>query len=383
MSKITLNKFELSYINTSEFKNMSLTLDRIDNALKAINFDALSLGKVIHIAGTNGKGTTSYFISQMLQIHGYKTALFTSPHILNINERLSYCLNNISDDEFDKLYDTYGKIIHEHSLSYFEGIFFIALVWFSKLKPDVTILETGLGGTFDATNTSLINDKICIMTAISQDHTNLLGENIYSITSEKLGIIRNKNAVFVGVNEPSVIDYINKNIENTTQVRKSDFASNNYPYPYSDNYDTAKTVANYIANTTINDIPNLKLLPCRQERIKDNIILDGSHNASGILSLIKSNISNNPSVLVSFTKERNIAKLLKLLSSYSNNIVVTTIPDNDRSITSDDLDGLPYSFNASPLDALHSIYDNKRDILVIGSFYLCAYVKQNIDRLAL
>ena len=93
-----MNKFESYYADKFEFKNLDLSLSRIDNALIQAGFNEKSLGKIIHIAGTNGKGSTSYFLYQMLQLAGFKTALFTSPHILKINERISYNLSDITDE---------------------------------------------------------------------------------------------------------------------------------------------------------------------------------------------------------------------------------------------------------------------------------------------
>ena len=112
---LVLNKFESYYADKFEFKNLDLSLSRIDNALKEAGFNEKSLGRIIHIAGTNGKGSTSYFLYQMLQLSGYKTALFTSPHILKINERISYNLSDISDDNMDNKLscscDSYAKTV--------------------------------------------------------------------------------------------------------------------------------------------------------------------------------------------------------------------------------------------------------------------------------
>ena len=162
---LVLNKFESYYADKFEFKNLDLSLSRIDNALKEAGFNEKSLGRIIHIAGTNGKGSTSYFLYQMLQLSGYKTALFTSPHILKINERISYNLSDISDDNMDNIFNQYKDLIIKNNLSYFEAVFFTAVMYFALKSPDFTILETGLGGRFDATNTNLINNKLCVITS--------------------------------------------------------------------------------------------------------------------------------------------------------------------------------------------------------------------------
>ena len=179
-----MNKFESYYADKFEFKNLDLSLSRIDNALKEAGFNEKSLGRIIHIAGTNGKGSTSYFLYQMLQLSGYKTALFTSPHILKINERISYNLSDISDDNMDNIFNQYKDLIIKNNLSYFEAVFFTAVMYFALKSPDFTILETGLGGRFDATN--VIKTNLCsIITQIDLDHTERLGKTREEIAFEK------------------------------------------------------------------------------------------------------------------------------------------------------------------------------------------------------
>ena len=112
-----MNKFESYYADKFEFKNLDLSLNRIDNALTEAGFNEKSLGSIIHIAGTNGKGSTSFFLYQMLNLSGYKTALFTSPHILKINERISYSLSDISDDDMDNIFTPYQDNLIKNNLS--------------------------------------------------------------------------------------------------------------------------------------------------------------------------------------------------------------------------------------------------------------------------
>ena len=361
-------------------QNIDLKLSNIDNALNDIEFSQNKLGKIIHVAGTNGKGTTSYFISQFLEQNNIKVALFTSPHILSINERLSINSKNISTEEFNNYFSKYKSIIKKYNLSYFEGLLLISLMWFSDNKVDVTILETGLGGTYDATNTSLIENKICVITNISQDHVDLLGKNIYNIINDKLGIIRENSLVFLGKNRDFVINYIKHYLKNEIiETHKTQFAIDNYLYPYSENYCIAKNVAEYVLKKGINDVSNLKLLPCRLEKY-NNITLDGSHNISGIISLIKGeHFSDNVSILLSSTKERNIKRTYNLLKKVSKNIIITTIPNNDRSITHDDIKNMECEFIEDYKKAFNKISENNNDVLVTGSFYLCSAIKKLLD----
>ena len=233
-----MNKFESYYADKFEFKNLDLSLSRIDNALIQAGFNEKSLGKIIHIAGTNGKGSTSYFLYQMLQLAGFKTALFTSPHILKINERISYNLSDITDDEMDNIFTANKDIIIENNLSYFEAVFFTAALFFAEKAPDFTILETGLGGRYDATNTNTINNKLCVITSMGQDHTAYLGNNIYGIINEKLGILRDNSTLVLAYNKPFVLNHIKQTIKNIVKAidKENIIEDTDYPYPYNENY---------------------------------------------------------------------------------------------------------------------------------------------------
>ena len=378
-----MSLFEEYYKNNLEFSNNNnLNLNRIDNALYDIGFSEKNLGKIVHIAGTNGKGSTSFFLAQMLEKNGYKTALFTSPHINTVRERISVSLKNINQDVFDNLFQRYTNTIKKYQLSYFEGIFFIAMVMFSIEKPDFTILETGLGGRLDATNTGLITNKTCIITSLSYDHSDILGKNIYKIIDEKLGILRQSSKVLVGPNKKFILDYIStKHPKAVTNIVVSPFASNSYPYPFSENYCLAKKAAEYLLNSSIADCDNLALPSCRLERI-NNIILDGSHNPAGLLALMKSQqINKNSTVIFTSTNDRDLFKTFSILSKISNNIILTTLPDNHRSITEHDVEDIDCLFISSPKKALDKALEicGDNDILVTGSFYLCSVVKKIIS----
>ena len=376
-----MNKFESYYADKFEFKNLDLSLSRIDNALTQAGFNEKSLGKIIHIAGTNGKGSTSYFLYQMLQLSNYKTALFTSPHILKINERISYNLSDIQDVEMDNIFTANKDIIIENNLSYFEAVFFTAALFFAEKAPDFTILETGLGGRYDATNTNTINNKLCVITSMGQDHTAYLGNNIYGIINEKLGILRDNSTLVLAYNKPFVLNHIKKTVKNIVKSIDKEMIIEDidYPYPYNENYTTASYIYKLLLNKEFKYNKNLKLPLCRMEKI-GNIILDGSHNMPGILKIIntwkKQNIS---AVIFTVTNDRNIENTAEILKHVSNNLIVTTLPGNMRSI--DECNNKNVKFIQSPEEALkYALNTYKGSILVTGSFYLCAYIKEYLNR---
>ncbi|MDE6025812.1 MAG: bifunctional folylpolyglutamate synthase/dihydrofolate synthase [Lachnospiraceae bacterium] len=152
----------------------------------------------IHIAGTNGKGSTAQFIKSILVSAGYNVGIFTSPHLVRVNERISVVENGrerlISDDEFlDTFLDVKDVVDEETSLgnahiSFFEYVFAMAAVYFADKKLDFVIYETGLGGRLDATN--ILMPRVCVITSIGLDHTMYLGDNIEDIAGEKAGIIK-------------------------------------------------------------------------------------------------------------------------------------------------------------------------------------------------
>jgi dihydrofolate synthase/folylpolyglutamate synthase len=150
----------------------------------------------IHVAGTNGKGSTCRILAAVFRKAGYKTALYTSPHILRFNERFSIDGNFISDNELLKFFRENNEYIKEFKLTYFEISTAIAFWWFARNQPDIAIIETGLGGRLDATN--ILTPLLSIITSISKDHTDLLGDDLKTIAREKGGIIKSNTPVVIG-----------------------------------------------------------------------------------------------------------------------------------------------------------------------------------------
>lgn len=149
---------------------------------------------VIHVAGTNGKGSTCLFLASILQKAGYRVGVFTSPHLVKVNERIRVNDRIISDDEFIEAFEETMKSVSiakkegiNHP-SFFELMFLMAAVYFKNQKVDYVIFETGMGGRLDATN--VVKPVLCIITSIGLDHTQFLGNTLEKIASEKAGIIK-------------------------------------------------------------------------------------------------------------------------------------------------------------------------------------------------
>ncbi|QED23164.1 Bifunctional protein FolC [Candidatus Deianiraea vastatrix] len=166
------------------------SLCKMEEALKIVGNPDKSLKNVIHVAGTNGKGSVCTFIESILQKSGYKICKYTSPHIVNFNERIVFNGRQITDDELFEISEFCREKISHLELSFFEITTIIAFIFFAKSNHDAVILETGLGGRLDATN--VISKKLCaIITSISLDHMGILGDTKEKIAAEKAGIIKN------------------------------------------------------------------------------------------------------------------------------------------------------------------------------------------------
>ncbi len=152
--------------------------------------------KTIHVAGTNGKGSTSHFLASILQEAGYKTGLYTSPHLKDFRERIKINGDDISEDFVVDFIASNKSFFEENQLSFFEMTVGLAFDYFRQEKVDIAIIEVGLGGRLDSTN--IISPLLSVITNIGLDHVQFLGNTIEKIASEKAGIIKPKTPVIIG-----------------------------------------------------------------------------------------------------------------------------------------------------------------------------------------
>ena len=150
--------------------------------------------KSVHIAGTNGKGSTSHMIASVLQQAGYKTGLYTSPHLVDFRERIRINGEKIKEDDVLQFVTKNKAWFMDTGMSFFEMTVALALDYFAHQHVDIAVIETGLGGRLDSTN--IINPEISVITNIGFDHTALLGNTLQQIAAEKAGIIKNNTRSF-------------------------------------------------------------------------------------------------------------------------------------------------------------------------------------------
>lgn len=158
--------------------------------------------KTVHVAGTNGKGSTSHLLASALQEAGLQTGLFTSPHLLDFRERIRWNGNCIPEEKVVEFVNNIEPLIDEIQPSFFEINVALAFWWFAQLPLDIAVIETGLGGRLDSTN--IIIPELSVITNISWDHMNLLGDILPLIAKEKAGIIKAGVPVIVGQTQPEI-----------------------------------------------------------------------------------------------------------------------------------------------------------------------------------
>lgn len=171
-------------------QTIDLTLDRILHVLSRLGNPQHRLPPVVHVAGTNGKGSTIAFLQAILEGQGYKVHTYTSPHLIRVNERIKIAGKDISDIKLPGYIERVKAAASSIELSYFEELTAAAFLAFSEHTADFCLLEVGLGGRLDATN--VITPAVCVITPISLDHQEYLGDTLRNIAQEKTGIIKHR-----------------------------------------------------------------------------------------------------------------------------------------------------------------------------------------------
>ena len=214
-------KIKVELLIKENLENISILLNKIGNPQNNL--------KCIHVAGTNGKGSVSYMLSKLLKEENYRVGLFTSPHLLTFRERIQ--LNNEYIDkesviQFVKKYKSLSQFVN---FSFFEFTTAMAFWFFNKKNIDIAIIECGLGGRLDSTN--VIHPILSIITSISLDHANILGNNIISIANEKAGIIKKNIPVLISSQNKN--DVINVFSERAKKLSSSIFYTKKIVNKYS------------------------------------------------------------------------------------------------------------------------------------------------------
>ncbi|GAA0540224.1 dihydrofolate synthase/folylpolyglutamate synthase [Rhizomicrobium palustre] len=188
-------------------KKIDLVLDRVQRLLAALGHPEKKLPPVIHVAGTNGKGSTCAFMRAMLEAQGLKVHVYSSPHLVRFHERIRLAGELITESELAALLEECEEVNGGQPITFFEITTAAAMLAFSRHKADAVILEVGLGGKYDATNV-IEKPRAAVITPIGLDHAEFLGNDIAGIAAEKAGIIKKGVPVIIGAQEDLPRDVI-------------------------------------------------------------------------------------------------------------------------------------------------------------------------------
>jgi dihydrofolate synthase/folylpolyglutamate synthase len=419
-------------LNKIEYADMTPGISRIKNFLEDVNNPHDKI-KVIHIAGSNGKGSTATFISEILKTSGYKTALYTSPHLTNITERFKINNENISLKVLNNLLKKYSSVALKYSLSFFEYMTALAFIYFEKKKVDIAVFETGLGGRFDATNV-INNPLICIITSITKEHQEILGTTIRKITIEKTGIIKKDTYIVCGKLPTESIFFI-----------KNKF-TNEKIYLYGENFKflnnatmTSGQIFNYISdeikirNIKINllgehQVINASVAICvanllnkmgyflinkisikkglentilygrfdiREVKMNNKnfkMIIDGAHNVQGVKVFIKTlkqldYTKKRRNFIFTVMKEKKYKYMIKYISPFVKKIILPHI-NNNRAVKPNILSTefnkyVPKNkiYIVNSVKIACDMIETSEIVIVLGSFYLVGEVLSVINNL--
>ncbi|KAA3636014.1 MAG: bifunctional folylpolyglutamate synthase/dihydrofolate synthase, partial [Calditrichaeota bacterium] len=402
------------FILSREFFGMKLGLDNIREFLENIGAPQKKY-KTIHIAGTNGKGSTASMFASVLQKQGYKTGLFTSPHLVTLRERASVNGRIIPKSSVVRFIDKYRKILAERKLSFFELTTAMALDHFAHSKVDIAVIETGLGGRLDATN--VLNPILTITTDISKDHMEILGSTIPKIAKEKAGIIKPNTDHLIGMLPEKAAVVIKKRCKELHaplhQIRKKDFNFEWEKLSITSNLDNLKFHSLSPSLVGTHQLKNSALvlkgcqilkengLKITKKAVKDGIentvwrarfqivqkankplhIFDVRHNFKGVESFVKSVQLKFPGkkayVITGFVKRKEHQKIFHLLAKISlqyNIVPLSTKRSTDINelIRSIDFKNVPVKKYGRLETAYKSVVktsSNADIIIVIGSHY--------------
>lgn len=251
--------------------------------------------KSVHIAGTNGKGSVSHSLASVFQAAGYKTALYTSPHLRDFRERIRINGNMIPENDVVSFIEQHKQKLEELELSFFEMTVAMAFDYFSKEKVDIAIIEVGMGGRLDSTN--IIKPELSLITNISLDHVKFLGDSEEKIAVEKAGIIKNETPIVIGETQEKSKDvFINQANEKNSPIFFADQIFNcqkkdNVALEYN-SYDIFKDNNLYIKDLKFPLLgnyqkKNLATIICALDILKNKFDINENNICNGLLNVVK------------------------------------------------------------------------------------------------
>ncbi len=423
----------LKRIESLHPKIIDLKLDRVERLLRKLGNPERSLPPVIHVAGTNGKGSTIAMIKAGLQSSGLKTHVYTSPHLVSFNERIEVGSKRISEDALKEVLTECENVNNFQPITFFEITTCAAFLAFSRQTADYTLLEVGLGGEFDATNV-IKNPALSIITSISFDHKEYLGNSIREIATAKAGIIKKNIPTIISKQSTTVKRILEKKcIENSSDIiwAADRFSVSNsrksitfehcgryieFPFPNLIGKHQISNAMTAISALIHLDVPENYICsglkntywPARLQKIekgnlfnlitdynvKNELWIDGGHNADASVQLKKSmNFINkkNLHVIYGSLKNKDHISFLKNLTVIASSLCVVDIEQQSSSLPKTEAVVAAKEAGWNKIQTAKNIreaikyicskndsYDSQVSILICGSLYLAGEaLKQN------
>ena len=409
-------------------KVMDLSLGRIENLLKKLGNPQDGIEKIIHVAGTNGKGSTLTYISSILTAAGFSVDSYTSPHLVHFNERIKIgkkgYQEDIDDASLEEILLECEQVNDGDPITIFELITAAAFLKFSKTKSDFLILETGLGGRLDATNV-IQNPLVSVITPIGIDHQQFLGNSIQEIALEKAGIIKDGCKTVLSYQDKNIIPIFQGIINSRNNISKiwnKDYSviDNGEYFSYSDQkyqmslplpnlYGSHQIMNAGTAIATIAAIDNISITkesfiegiqnaewPARLDFLErgplhghvhndTEIWLDGGHNSHAAIAIadaISALDKKKLILIIGMLNTKNCREFLEPFKNITETVIAIKIPDNINSHTPEkivnDAESLGISAIAeidlhNALMCTRKYFDDSMRILICGSLYLAGY----------
>ena len=397
-------------------KLIDLGLDRTFNMLERLGNPHLLCPPVIHIAGTNGKGSTAAFIRAMANQAGLRCHVYSSPHLCRFHERIRLADKLISDEMLASLLSEVRDKNEGRPITFFEVTTAAAFLAFSRVPADLVILETGLGGLLDSTNV-LDNPAVTVITPIARDHEHFLGSDITEIARQKAGIFKTNSPAIIAMQSPEAklgLDEIA-----AQKSVKTSWLGDDFTYEVIDNKKLAITIneERYVThmpslegqhqfeNATLAAAALAKTNLCDMSKAIDGIAkahwpgriqklttgalvdivqgttiwLDGAHNAHGAEALVRTLKPKKWRIIIGALDTRPISDFIAQLKPIAEHVTAVTIPDQPAALSAsaiweaaDNL-GIPSDLAAS-IQAALTAAQNADNILICGSLYLAGHV---------
>lgn len=369
--------------------HISLGLERISKILELLSNPQDKLN-FIHVAGTNGKGSVCAVLSSILTCAGKKTGLFTSPHIFKYNERIQICGKPISDNDFARYVFEISELADKNKidLTEFEILTAVMFKYFADNNADVVVLETGLGGRFDATN--VIKRNLCsVITHVDLDHTERLGHTISEIAYEKAGIMKPgcPCIVFEGLEvykdtadeKGAMLMVILPYADTSDLALKGTFQQENLALSLAVIETVFPEIPQEIIDKGIREVKH----PCRFQYIKEkNLIIDGAHNPNGI-NLLKQSLDmyypdEKRRFIFGCLKNKDYEKMVNILFGAGDEIYFYHFGHKNSCDVSKLKEICRFPAKELTKDTKIDFNDGKLNI-ICGSFYMIAELAERFD----